>query len=398
MKITLCFLLVLFFITASSQTAEKITIGTVKKIYSTILNEERSIWVYNPAQNTGDKKERIPVLYLLDAEDHFYSTVGMVKQMTGRWPALIVVGITNTNRGRDLTPTITGTDGMPVVNSGGGSRFMQFIEKELIPYIDTAYPTAPYRVFSVHSLGGLTVINTLLQSTHLFNAYIAIDPSLWWNKQALVQQSKKDFSSKRFDGVSLFVGRAKNMPQNMDTVAAIKDTTSFTMLYRAVTQFVNDIRKSGDNGLRWETQYYPGESHGTVQLNGQYDALKFLFSYYQFRTSVFELNPDMNIDSALVAHFSNISRQLGYTVHPSQSLVNNLGYTCMSLKKWDKAAVFFKMNIDNYPLDANGYDSMGDFYAATGDAKKAIENYTKALTLGNDPDTKQKLEDLKSKK
>ena len=104
----------------------------------------------------------------------------------------------------------------------------------------------------------------------------------------------------------------------------------------------------------------------------------------------------MNIDSVLNAHFQNISKRFGYTVLPSKSLVNNLGYTCMAIKKWDKAEFFFKLNITNYPQDANGYDSLGDFYETTGDVKKAIENYTKALTLGNDPDTKRKLEKYKN--
>jgi len=183
----------------------------------------------------------------------------------------------------------------------------------------------------------------------------------------------------------------------MDTLTALKDTTPYTMLYRAVTEFVNDLRKTNDHGLRWSTKFYPEESHGTVQLNGQYDALKFLFNYYQFRTSLFELNPTMNIDSVLHAHFNTISERFGYTVLPSQGLVNNLGYTCMGLKKWDKAETFFKLNIVNYPDDANGYDSMGDFYEATGNIQAAIENYTKALTLGNDADTKRKLDLLKRK-
>ncbi|MFP3548516.1 tetratricopeptide repeat protein, partial [Rhizobium sp. SIMBA_035] len=70
---------------------------------------------------------------------------------------------------------------------------------------------------------------------------------------------------------------------------------------------------------------------------------------------------------------------------------------CMGLKKWDKAETFFKMNTDNYPQDANSFDSMGDFYEARGDIKKAIENFTKALTLGNDTETRRKLDKLKGK-
>ncbi|HMC84985.1 MAG TPA: hypothetical protein VKI61_05645 [Chitinophagaceae bacterium] len=70
----------------------------------------------------------------------------------------------------------------------------------------------------------------------------------------------------------------------------------------------------------------------------------------------------------------------------------------MSLKQWNKAKVFFKLNIENYPQDANGYDIVGGLYEASGDTKKAIESYTKALTPGSDPDTKRKLGLLKTKK
>lgn len=388
MKLLLFISSLTVFITPYCQSASTISIATIEKLYSQELQEEREIWVYNPADSSPDNTERFPVMYLLDAEDHFLSTVGMIKQMTGRWPAMIVVGITNTNRNRDLIPALSGT-------KGGGDKFMRFIEKELMPHIDSTYATAPYRLFSGYSLGGLTVIHTLLNHPELFNAYIAIDPSLWWNDEALVKQAGHDFRSQKFNNISLFIARANNMPPGMDTLTALTDKTRYTMLYRAVTKFIKELPEAGSNGLRWQTKFYPEESHGTVQLNGQYDALKFLFNYYQFRTSLFELNPQMNIDSALVAHFENISRHLGYTVHPSESLVNNLGYTCMGLQKTDKAQAFFKMNIENFPAHANCYDSMGDFYAAVGNRKKAIENYSKALTLGNDADTRRKLEALK---
>ena len=390
MKITVITLFIFCATLTFSQNSENLIIGKAEKIYSNELKEEREIFVYTPS---GSKNgERYPVLYLLDAEDHFYATVGMIKQMTGRWPAMIVVGIVNTNRSRDLTPLSMDA------NSGTGNPFISFIEKELIPHIESNYQAAPYRIFSGHSLGGLTVINTLLNNTGLFNAYIAIDPSLWWNNQKLIAQAKKDFRTKKFDNISLFIGRARNMPQGMDTLSALKDTTEYTLLFRSVTKFLDVLNEVPENGLRWCSKFYPEESHGTVQLNGQYDALKFLFNYYQFRTSIFELNPALDMDSTLQAHFENVSRHLGYKVLPSESLVNNLGYTCMGLEKWDKAEVFFKLNIKNYPQSANCYDSLGDFYQSRGNINQAIENYRKALTLGDDQGTKQKLEFLMSKK
>lgn len=395
MKLLISIIFLFVFSVVKSQNIENITIGKIDKIYSNILKEERTLWIYNPAETNSTNLQHYPVLYLLDGEEHFYAMVSMIKQMRGVWGDIIVVGITNTDRNRDLTPTVN--------NSGGGDNFMNFIKAELIPHIDSAYPSAPYRIFSGHSLGGLTVINTLLNNTQLFHAYIAIDPSLWWENKKLVQQAKQDFLSKKYTNVSLFIARANDMPLNMDTLTALKDTTINTVLYRSVRQFVNILKNKTNSGLRWSSKFYPQEVHETIPINGQYDALKFLFDNYQFKTNLLQIDPGKyigetsNIDTLLNAHFKKVSQRLGYTVLPPQDLVNGLGYSCMSLRKWDKAEFFFKMNIDNYPQDSNCFDSMGDFYEARGNVEKAKENYTKALLLGNNADTKRKLENLNKK-
>jgi uncharacterized protein len=380
---------------AKSQNIDNISIGTVDKIYSKILKEERTLFIYNPTQNNKTNLQRYPVLYLLDGEAHFYATVGMIKQMSGVWGDMIVVGITNSDRNRDLTP--------PINNSKGGENFINFIKEELIPHIDSTYPTAPYRIFSGHSLGGLTVVNTLLNNTQLFNAYIAIDPSLWWENKKLVQQTKQNFLKNKYQNISLFIARANDMPIGMDTLAALKDNSINTVLYKSVREFTNILKLKKSSGLRWTSKFYPNEVHETIPLNGQYDALKFLFDINQFKSNLLQINPEkygnsaLSIDSLFDIHFKKVSQRLGYTVVPPKDLVNQLGYSCLSLKKWDKAEFFFKMNIDNYPQDSNAYDSMGDFYEAKGDIKKAIENFTKALTLGNDAETKRKLDNLRTK-
>ncbi|MDP9048102.1 MAG: esterase family protein, partial [Bacteroidota bacterium] len=128
----------------------RIVIGITDTIYSNILKEKRVMMVHVP---DGDKNQRYPVLYILDGEDHFQSAVAMVQQISGIIPDMIVVGVTNTNRVRDLTPTHVSNPN----ESGGGESFIKFIEQELAPYVDSKYPTAPYRIFSGHSLGGLTV-------------------------------------------------------------------------------------------------------------------------------------------------------------------------------------------------------------------------------------------------
>ena len=102
MRLIVSIILLLVFTTLKSQNIDYITIGKVDKIYSNILKKNGRVWIYNPGQNSKSNIQRYPVLYLLDAEEHFYATVGMIKQLNGVWPEMIVVGITNTNRNRDL--------------------------------------------------------------------------------------------------------------------------------------------------------------------------------------------------------------------------------------------------------------------------------------------------------
>ncbi len=79
------------------------------------------------------------------------------------------------------------------------------MENDLIPYLDSKYPTAHSRIFSGHSLGGLAVVNTFFNHTNLFNAYIALDPSLWWDQQKWIKKYESEISKHDFKNKSLFV-------------------------------------------------------------------------------------------------------------------------------------------------------------------------------------------------
>ena len=157
----------------------KIVIGSIDSIHSNVLNEGVKIWVYTPENNVF-ARQKYPVVYLLDGDAHFYSVMGMIQQLSvvnGNTvlPQMILVGITNNDRTRDLTPSQVlsdpETDANFLKTSGGGEKFTSFIDKELIPHIDSLYPTAPYRLLVGHSLGGLMVINTLINHTKLSLTY-----------------------------------------------------------------------------------------------------------------------------------------------------------------------------------------------------------------------------------
>ena len=405
------FLVMCFLMVGHSQAQDNsLVIGNIDSIYSSILNEKRAVWVHVPSTTTStifSAQDRYPVIYLLDGDAHFYSVVGLMHQLSqvnGNTicPEMMVVGIPNTDRTRDLTPTHSdfGLDGDStfVKTSGGGENFTAFIEKELIPYIDSLYPTAPYRMLIGHSFGGLLVVNTLLNHNNLFNSYLAIDPSLWWDNKILLKQLNEELKNINLNNKRLFLAIANTMPSQMDTFFVNKDTSWTTEHIRTILQFSSIIKSKTNNGLLFSNKYYEQDDHGSVPLIATYDALHFFFDFYKLPVDEKLLDSLINTDSLLVSHFSKISSHMGYKVLPNESLINTLGYYFLGNKMFSKAFPLFETNIKNYPNSFNVYDSMGDYYAALNNNEMAIELYEKALSLREFPETKIKLEKLKSLK
>jgi predicted alpha/beta superfamily hydrolase len=379
----------------AQQKDNRIVIGTADTVYSKILNEKRVVYIHVPA---GDKNERYPVLYVLDGEDHFQSAVAIVEQIAGIIPNMVVVGITNTDRERDLTPTHVEPYALLNPNeskhSGGGENFMAFIQKELIPYVDVHCPTTGYRVISGHSLGGLAVMNAFFNHTQVFNAYIAIDPSLWWDHEQWIKKYEGELSQRDFNNKGLFVAMANNIPTGMDTISLFKDTAMIAPVTHAVFPFVQMLRLANPKGLRWGSKFYPNEWHGSVELNAEYDALRYLFDFYRFDMRKLRENPELNADSLLNVHFEQVSAIMGTKALPGESNVNDLAYFYMGAGKMNRAYDLFKRNVDTYPQSANAWDSLGEYYVAANEKQKAIEAYKKSLSLQETTDTRKKLNEL----
>jgi len=306
-------------------------------------------------------------------------------------PPMIVVGIVHSNR---LTELTTGTDKELPEVVGEGDKFMSFVEKELIPHINATYPTTTYKTFIGHSLGGLTVINTLLHKPNLFNAYVSLDASLWWDNNRTVKEAKVLLPASNYKGKTLFMAMANRLERGVDTLTVQKDTSGSTGLIRSNLAFIKELSKNR-NQLRYQYKFYVDDNHPSVRLIGEYDALRFIFSFYKLKIYDSELkNPNFKLDSVLVAHYKNVSDQMGYVVKPDESQINSFGYQMMGAKQFTKAKALFKLNVANNPGSANCYDSLGDLYMATGDKANAIASFKKALTLKAIPETKEKLDKL----
>ncbi|MWB96083.1 alpha/beta hydrolase [Flavobacterium sp. GA093] len=395
-----------------AQKNTKIEIGSIDSLYSKTLGEQRKVWIHLPRSVAfgGLNKQKYPVVYLLDGDAHFSSVVGMIEQLSEingntLCPEMIVVGIPNTIRTRDLTPTHSDVD-FPFVNedmskqSGGGEKFAEFLEKELIPYINNKYPTTSYKTLIGHSFGGLTVMNILTNHTHLFNSYVSIDPSMWWDHEKYLKETLTKLKLQKFSNTSLFLGIANTMDEKMDIFKVRKDTTVMTKHIRSILDLNDFLNQNNKNGLRYKSQYYKEDSHGSVPLIATYDALRFIFDFNQLKLSILEqMNFDRAVFTKIERHYETVSKNLGYKVNVPEQVINTYGYQALSQKNNDLAGYLFKLNVANYPESPNTYDSLGDYYEANGDKKNAIASFQKALSFGTDfPETKQKLEKLLNEK
>ncbi len=391
-----------------SNTDNKINIGTIDSLHSNLLKEERRIYVHLPNSYTTKpgSKQHYPVIYLLDGDSHFSPVSAMVEQLAGNnvCPEMIIVGIPNTDRTRDLTPTHVTVD-PPYMDSassktsGGGEQFMSFIEKELMPHIDSLYPANPYKILIGHSFGGLTVINTLMHRPKLFNAYIAIDPSMWWDGKKLLGEVQKNLVTTDFKGTSLFLGIANTMEAGMDTTKVQLDTVPDSKHIRSILALNHTLSAGGSSGLRFLSRYYNNDDHGSVPLITEYDGLHFIFDYFKPRFTGKDFSDiTMVVASRFVSHYDTISARMGIKVSPPEDFINQLAYQASATKHSDAAEYLALLNTTNYPESAGAFDTLGDIYSDAGNRAKAIESFKKALAIQKDlPETQKKLDKLEKK-
>lgn len=251
-------------------------------IASTVLNESRGIYVHYPKGDTSTPGEGYPVLYLMDGESHFEMLCQYTDYLS-RWdvnmiPKMIVVGIVNTKRTRDLTPTesIINYFGKPDTStvswmkpSGGNEQFLQFIQKELMPYVETNYPTKAFTILAGHSFGGIASINCMLTHPNFFNAYIAISPSFWWDDEYVLKLADKQLKKGSALNKSLFFSDANE---------GITDASTFHV---NTSKFNSLLMNKALKGFNFSYNYYPSETHMTEPLPAYYDALRFIFKNWK---------------------------------------------------------------------------------------------------------------------
>lgn len=338
-------------------------LGEQITISSTVLNEERFIVVSTP-KGYQQGEQKYPVLYLLDGDAHIHHVSGVTEFLAHnqQMPEVIVVAITNTDRVRDFTPKLTKADER-FPTAGGADNFLSFISKEVMPVIESNYRTQPYKILVGHSFGGLLAMHSQLTQPSLFNAYINISPSAWWDNKILAKQAKEKLNGK--DSFKSFVYMTL-ANESGKTLAGAWELTA------ALEQYAPD-------DFEWHFDRMPEETHGSVHHISTYKGLKSLYSEWKIPEPI-EIVNKHGIDG-VKGYYSSLSEKFGYRVNPPEPLLNYVAYHLLEQNKIEDAFTLFNDIIKFYPSSVNALHSLGDAYKAQSNIALANSKYQQACQL-----------------
>jgi predicted alpha/beta superfamily hydrolase len=258
-----------------TENSKPFILGVIDEIQSKELAEKRILNIYLPEGYKQNDTTKYPVIYLVDgsADEDFIHIVGLVHFNSFEWinqvPKSIVVGIATVDRRRDFTfPTQIEADKKAYPTSGHSDKFISFIEKELQPYIDKKYNTNESKTIIGQSLGGLLATEILFVKPQLFNKYIIVSPSLWWDDGSILKQNATilDYTFTQQTDVYIGVGKEGLTPTEIPRVMEV-DANLLT----------EKIKGTKSKNVKVFFDYLPQENHATIMHQAVSNAFRLLY-------------------------------------------------------------------------------------------------------------------------
>lgn len=328
-----------FFITLKFFAQKPIVTSYEYKLYSKVLSEERTIQVQLP-KNYNDSlfaQASYPVMYVLDGDFNFQFITALerfnTKFLYRSQPEMILVGIKNVDRARDFTPSHV--QNSKFKRSGGAAYFSKFISDELKPYINKTFRTNGFDILWGHSFSGLFTIYTLLENPDLFNSYIAIDPSLWWDDKLILKKDFKKTQKSNSVNKSLCIAIAGNFEKEQKKMQHTKTIHKFCKKLSQLNETYN---------LRSNCKKYPEYNHGEVPISGTVDALKFLFEGIELPVKQIPEQPEL-----VKKRYQQLSEKLDFKLYPDESLLVMLINYCLKNNRYKNADRLRSYALKLYP-------------------------------------------------
>jgi uncharacterized protein len=257
--------------------AKPCQLGWTETIVSKELGEERTINIYLPEGYSPDSATTYPVIYLLDGamDEDFVHMAGLIQFSSFSWvnrlEPSILVGIANTDRKRDLTykakegyklPDFASAYQEAYARAGGSEKFIAFIEKELMPFMTQNYKVGNHTTLIGQSLAGLFATEVLLKKTSLFDRYIIMSPSLWWDNNSMLQSAESLVARMPSDQLEVYIAVGKE-GKEMEGYAK---------------QLAHSLSKYRKSNLMLQFEYLKVEDHGTILHQATSNAFRFFSS------------------------------------------------------------------------------------------------------------------------
>lgn len=336
-------------------------------IHAGTLNETREVLVAVP-RAYATSGVSYPVLYVLDGEWHFEHAVAVARFLSEtsylgdpRIPEMIVVGVVNTDRNRDYTPTHRARTGsLQFPTSGGSAGFVTFLEEDLFPFIERRYRTQPYRAVTGWSFGGLFAVHTLLTAPALFNAYVAISPSLWWDDDLLVGMADS------------LMGADADAPRSL-VITLGGETGS---IRPAVLSFVDTLEQRAGGGLDWTFLQIDSVSHNLVAPVALYEGLQSLYQGWMLPAE--RLAQGM---AGVTAHYDSLSTAMGYPVPVPEATFVRLARRHWGNNQFEDAFTVCERRVQLYPASPGAYFFRGAAHENLGQLASALTDYSRAVAL-----------------
>lgn len=258
-KAILSYLLIVLLFSLALESAAQHNFTVKDSTYSEILKESRTLEIRMPKGYEAGSGETYEVIYILDGEWNLenFSFIYNFAMEDEFVPPVILVALPNTYiegqnmRDRDFLPLEMKNN----ERAGGADKFLEFLRKEVIPYIDESFPTSGVNSLYGHSYGGLFSMYAMLAQPDLFETYYCTDPPLGWENGYVRRLAEEKFTKNPGLEKTLWIaGTSQN---------------------RSIPNMSQFLEKNAPKTLRWETATYPNEKHNSVRLKGIYDGIKF---------------------------------------------------------------------------------------------------------------------------
>jgi len=344
----------------AQEDGDDIVIGKYRVMHSHVLDEDRLLFIHLP-RDYEQTRLSYPVMYLLyvDTYNYFADAASISERLgsTGEIPPVIIVGVANTNRYRDLLPVKTRGRS----DSGGADYYLRFIEEELIPHIDKNYRTKNFRILAGPQAAAVFSLYSLIAKPGLFNAFLSENPFMNPENAAFL-----------FPRAEAFFKKTKSL-KNFIYINCEKNERSQDLEY--VKNFSKLLESYAPEDFRFEVEIKESSGYFITPLPFR-EGLRMFFPGHKlpenFRT---------NTVKDIIDYYEKLSEEYGFDVDPPSLMMTFEGDKLSQHGKPQEALEVFEYQLSLYPKSLNALWQLGETYRGMGEFAIAREYYRKFLDI-----------------